>query len=105
MQATSNQSTRNYDPNGNCDYHMEAIGHSIQKCRQLREKIEELTMEGTLTPKLMEQWKVKGSFVFVFVFCFLISFSVFLKTVVENMFGSMFSFSVFENNKQNFQNC
>ncbi|EOY32329.1 Uncharacterized protein TCM_040133 [Theobroma cacao] len=54
----SNPSANNYDPNAKCDYHMGAIGHSIEKCRQFEEKIENLIKDGTLTFKLMESWKL-----------------------------------------------
>ncbi|EOY32339.1 Uncharacterized protein TCM_040155 [Theobroma cacao] len=52
-----NPLARNYDLNAKCDYHMGAIEHSIEKCRQLKEKIENLIKDGSLTLELMERWK------------------------------------------------
>ncbi|XP_017972534.1 PREDICTED: uncharacterized protein LOC108661152 [Theobroma cacao] len=57
MKTIPNPSARNYNPNAKCDYHMGAIGHSTEKCRQLKEKIENLMKDGTLTLELMERWK------------------------------------------------
>ncbi|EOY09160.1 Uncharacterized protein TCM_024561 [Theobroma cacao] len=57
IKTVPNPSARNYDPNAKCDYHMRTIGHSIEKCRQLNEKIEILIKDGTLTFELMEHWK------------------------------------------------
>ncbi|EOY03683.1 Gag-pro-like protein [Theobroma cacao] len=57
MKTISNPSARNYDANAKCDYHMGAIGHLTEKCRQLKEKIENLIRDGSFTLELMECWK------------------------------------------------
>ncbi|EOY19788.1 Uncharacterized protein TCM_045127 [Theobroma cacao] len=55
MKTVPNPSTRNNDPNAKCDYHMGAIGHSTEKCTQLKEKIENLIKDDSLTLELIER--------------------------------------------------
>ncbi|EOY09377.1 Uncharacterized protein TCM_024812 [Theobroma cacao] len=57
MKIIPNPSTRNYDPNAKCDYHIGVIGHLTKKCKQLKEKIENLIKDGILSLELMECWK------------------------------------------------
>ncbi|RDX71962.1 hypothetical protein CR513_48618, partial [Mucuna pruriens] len=40
--------TKNYDPDAKCEYHGGALGHTTERCRGLKHKVQDLIDEGLL---------------------------------------------------------
>ena len=62
IKISPDPTSRSYDPNGVCKYHMGVMGHSTEKCIQLKKKMEDLLKNGTLTLDLLHQWKSAHGF-------------------------------------------